>query len=93
MKGINLEVLPQPAVNIILFLEIRLKIYKNRYRTARNIPTTDFNVNSVFKGFLFPIGKQVRVFFEIRTLLIAPAIWTNENDMILVFILQSFCAS
>ena len=87
MQRVHLIVLPQPAVYFVLMLEERIKVYENGNRLSRYRPTAYPHLQTLLLGHTLPFRKKTLIFLEIRTLTLFPEIRTNEDDLILKYLL------
>ena len=87
MQGVNTIVLPQPTIYLILLLKEGIKIHENSEGFSWDRPTAYPNLKLLCLSFTLPIGKEILVLLEIRTLLFFPKIRTDENNLILMCLL------
>ena len=88
MEGIHLVVFPQPCIDLVFLSKKRSEIYENGNRIARYIPAADLHFQSLLSSFSFPIRIQVCILGEIRTVLLAPAVGTNEDNPVVHHLLK-----
>ena len=91
MKAVYLEVLPQLAVNLVFLLEERLEIHEDGDWLAWDVPASDLHQETFRQGFLLPIGKQLGIFREIRTRVLAPTIRAYEDEIVAKLVVQRLC--
>ena len=77
-------VLPQPSIYFILLFKERIKINQYCDWLTRNCPATYSYLKSLLLSLPLPICKERTLLLKIRTLLLFPEIWTNEDYLVLM---------
>ena len=92
-EAVHTEVLPYRAVDIILELIVGLKTYKDNTRFAWDVPTACANMETTFRGHLYPGTPHLRILQEEGILFLLPYIRTDEQEPVWKLFLQSLGTS
>ena len=83
MKTIHLIIIPKLAIDLVFLFKIRLEIYQDCHRLARDLPSTYLYIQALFKSFCFPLRIKRIILREIRIYLLSPTIRTNKYESVL----------